>query len=310
MNASAEPIRRESTDQVRALSAVAAREFKDAGDAARAIFGLVHELIGLRLCALTRIDLAQNLLTFVEVSDRTELGVTSGIVMNADEMPCERVVRSEIGVCERDLTTSPLFARLGGPKKLGLRSYIGVPLRRSDGTVWGSLAATDTEVRGVGDSDLQTLTVLARLVAFEFECQEQRDALTAHAKTLTERLAVSEALEEERLRAVRLQTVLEAAATVSHEINNPLTVLQLRLGRLSKRCAPEDRATADDLSVALEAASEINQVTVRLRSVVHPVSTQYVAGKARMIDLAASIESQDVRSEGPPVRKPPVKSRR
>ena len=95
-------------------------------------------------------------------------------------------------------------------------------------------------------------------------------------------------LGEERLRAVRLQTVLEAAATVSHEVNNPLTVLQLRLGRLESRVLPGDEAARDDIETALEAAKEIHQVTVRLRQVVNPVSTNYLSGKERMLDLSAS----------------------
>jgi len=307
--ASIEAARVSPTDPVSALSAVAARGFTDAREAAQAIFGLVHELIGLRICVLTRVDLATNTLTVLEASDKAGFGVVSGMVMRANEMACDYVVRSNGGICERDLDLHPVFRLLPARVKLGLRSYIGVPLKRSDGTVWGTLAATDTDVRDTTDAHLQTLTVLARLAAFEFEREEQRDALAAHAKMLAERLAMTEALEEERLRAVRLQTVLEAAATVSHEINNPLTVLQLRLGRLAKRCSPEDTDTADDLEVALEAASEINQVTVRLRSVVHPVSTQYLSGKTRMLDLAASVERGEHRPELEPRRPTPILTR-
>src|SRR5690606_40078135 len=60
---------------------------------------------------------------------------------------------------------------------------------------------------------------------------------------------------------------------VSHEINNPLTVLQLRLGRLLKRCPAEDADTLDDIETSIQAADEIQNVTVTLRSVVQPVST-------------------------------------
>ena len=61
------------------------------------------------------------------------------------------------------------------------------------------------------------------------------------------------------------------------------------------RCRPGDAETADDLAVALEAAREINQVTVQLRNVVRPVSTHYLSGGTRMLDLAASIQSNDRR---------------
>jgi signal transduction histidine kinase len=162
--------------------------------------------------------------------------------------------------------------------------------------VWGTLAASDTRPLDTTDGQLRTLAFLARLVAFEFERQEQRDALAAQAKELERRLAMLVSLEEERLRAVRLKTVLEAAATVSHEVNNPLTVLQLRLGRLEKRFAASDSETLDDLEVAQQAAREIHQVTVRLRGVVNPVSTHYLSrksGRGRMLDLVASMSEVD-----------------
>jgi GAF domain-containing protein len=269
------------------------RAFEDAHEAAQAIFGLIHDLFGLRICVVSRVDLADNTLTVLEAFDGVGLGIAKGMVVPADEMPCDFIVRSACALRHSDLSDHPVFSRLPLCATLGVRSYLGVPLRRSDGTVWGTLAASDTRVHETTDAQLETLGILARLVAFEFERQEQRDALAAQARELEGRLAMVESLEEERLRAVRLQTVLEAAATVSHEVNNPLTVLQLRLGRLTKRCPAGDSETRDDLDIALEAAKEIHQVTVRLRQVVNPVSTHYLPGNGRMLDLAASMLDGD-----------------
>lgn len=268
---------------------VAMQAFEDAHHAAQAIFELIHELVGMRICVVSRIDLAANTLTVLESFDRIGLGIAPGMVLPANEMPCDYVVRSNAALRHKDLEDHPVFRRMPICAAMGIHAYIGVPLRRSDGTVWGTLAASDTRALETSDAHLQTLVVLARLVAFEFERQEQRDALAAQAKELEGRLAMQVALQEERLRAVRLKTVLEAAATVSHEVNNPLTVLQLRLGRLTKRFAMGDSDTLDDLEVAQQAADEIHQVTVRLRRVVKPVSTQYLSGKGRMLDLAASM---------------------
>jgi signal transduction histidine kinase len=287
MAASTNAMSRTDSHAVEALCAVANRGFGSVREAAQAIFGLMHELLGMRVCVLTRIDLDANVLTVIEAFDAIGLGVVSGMQLPADQMPCEFVVRSGLACREFDLDAHPAFRILPLPQKLGLRSYIGVPLRRSDGSVWGTLAAVDTEVCETTDAHVQTLVVLARLAAFEFEREEQRERLAAHAKMLSERLSVMAALEEERIRSVRLQAVLEAVATVSHEVNNPLTVLQLRLERMKKRCAPGDAEEIDDLEAALEAADEIHQVTKRLRNVVQPVSTHYL-GKTRMLDLAAS----------------------
>jgi signal transduction histidine kinase len=214
------------------------------------------------------------------------------MVLPADSMPCACIVRNAAAMREFDLDAHPAFRDLPLRVKLGLRSYIGVPLRRGDGVIWGTLAATDTTVVELTDRHLQTLTILARLAVLEFEREEQRDALAAQSKILAERLKMLETLEEERLRAARIQAVLEAAATVSHEVGNPLTVLQLRMERLAKR-VQGDPESVENLEVALEAAREINQVMVRLRSVVRPISTHYLSSHSRMLDLVASQASED-----------------
>lgn len=277
------------TNPVGALSAVAMHAFANVGEAAQAIFGLVHELTGMRICVLTKVDLEADTLTVLEAFDKTHLGIGAGLVVPLHEFPCETVARSAVPLRAVSVENHPSFRVLPAHTKLGLRTYMGVPLTRSDGTIWGTLAATDTEVRETTDTHLQVLTVLARLAVFELERDEQRAALAMKAEMLAERLAMAEALDEQRLRAVRLEAILEAAATVSHEVNNPLTVMMWRLGRLQKRYAG-DVETLSDLDVALEAAEEINQVTVRLRKVVQPVSTQYLTGKARMLDLHASTQ--------------------
>src|SRR5690606_33643195 len=141
-------------------------------------------------------DLQENELTLLECFDGAGVGIASGMVVPANEMPCDYVVRSAKALKHYDLEDHPIFSRLPFCTKLRMHSYVGVPLRRSDGTIWGTLAASDTVPRDTSDSDLELLVVLARLAAYEFERDEQREALAAHAKLLEEKLAMAEALEE------------------------------------------------------------------------------------------------------------------
>lgn len=283
---------------VHALSRVAAGAFSSVREASQAMFALVHDLVGMRICVLTRIDLATNTLTVLEASDRAGLGVVSGMTMPADDMPCECVVREAKALREYDLDAHPAFRHLPARTKLGLRSYIGVPLRRSDGTIWGTLAAADTEMHETTEAHIETLVVLARLAMFEFEREEQRQALAAHAEALAERLTMAKQLEEQRMKSVRLETLLETAVAMSHEINNPLMVLQLRLERMRKRCRMDDDEERDDVLVAVEAAAEIALVMARLRRVVRPVSTSYVSDTTRMLDLSASMDDEEMDEGG------------
>lgn len=286
------------TDAVHALSRIASGAFSSFRDVAQAIFELVHELCGMRVCVLSRIDLATNTLTVLEASDRAGLGVTSGTTLPANEMPCEFVARNAKALRVFNMDGHPAFRTLPAHTKMGLCSYIGVPLRRSDGTVWGTLAAVDTEAHETTEAHIETLVVLARLAMFEFEREEQRQALAAHAQALSERLTMAKQLEEQRMKSVRLETLLETAAAMSHEINNPLMVLQLRLERMRKRCRMDDDEERDDVLVAVEAAAEIALVMARLRRVVRPVSTSYVSDTTRMLDLSASLDDEEMDEGG------------
>jgi DNA-binding winged helix-turn-helix (wHTH) protein len=167
---------RTAPSAVPAIAALATQGFRDAHEAAQAIFGLIHKLLGLRICVLTRIDLEANTLTVLEAYDGAGLGVASGLSLPADTMPCACVVRNSAALREFDLDAHPAFRCLPARTKLGLRAYIGVPLRRSDGTIWGTLAATDTIALELTERHVDALTVLARLAALEFERDEQRRA--------------------------------------------------------------------------------------------------------------------------------------
>ena len=112
--------------------------YRSAREAARDILELIHDIVGLRICVLSHIDLETNTLTVLEASDRAGLGVESGQILPADAMPCACVARTEATLREYDLDAVEPFRRLPACTKMGLRSYIGVPLRRSNGSIWGT----------------------------------------------------------------------------------------------------------------------------------------------------------------------------
>lgn len=55
-----------------------------------------------------------------------------------------------------------------------LRSYLGVPLRASNGMAFGALCAIDTEPRGFDDDEVAEVTALAQLVTDSLELRQQQ----------------------------------------------------------------------------------------------------------------------------------------
>lgn len=265
------------------------RGVSDAREAIRALLGLARSATGLRVGILVRVDITTRSVVIIDAFDETDGDIARSLSLHANALGFGHLAYKGESICEGDISRHPVLRKILLFSELDVRSYIGVPVKTNNGGVWGTLAVMDTRKRELSKNELDAMMTVAKLIAFEIEREERLAALRAQTQLLTHRIAAAQAADEEHLRAVRLQTVLEAAATVSHEVNNPLAVLQLRINRLAKRAT--DAETADDLAAMSEAANEINQVTVRLRSVVRPVSTRYVSGKATMLDLAASVEA-------------------
>lgn len=93
--------------------------------------------------------------------------------------------------------------------ELGLRFYVGIPLRTSEGHNLGTLNIIDVEPREVTDEELEVLDDLAAIVVDELE-------LRLAAKERVEAQAVSE--------AARFRDAILAG--VSHEMRTPMAVLR------------------------------------------------------------------------------------
>ncbi len=159
------------------LSDLATRGFADAAEAAAEILRLVTLLFGTRTGYIARIDPDAGSSTIVaarsepggcDVSpgDRHELGNTfcSAVADPAgpDTLAIEDVRRDAVWASSLPARALP---------EVG--SYVSVAIRRSDGTLAGTLCAVDPEPRRFGPGRLATMRVLARLYATVLERDEE-----------------------------------------------------------------------------------------------------------------------------------------
>lgn len=104
------------------------------------------------------------------------------------------------------------FVNHPGLTKLGIESYVAVPLKRRDGSTFGTLCALDPLPADLAPADLETFVLLADLIAFEMEVDEENRR--------------REAVEEER------RFFVEA---VAHDVKNPLQVIKAQAQLLRRR---------------------------------------------------------------------------
>jgi signal transduction histidine kinase len=123
----------------------------------------------------------------------------------------------------------------------GIENYIAVPLIRRDGRYFGVLCALDIqhEPANLSENSLATFKLLAQLIAFELEAEDEKQAREAEIDTLNDIIAIA-----------------------AHDLRQPLTALQLR-AHLAARWARRDgvskelKTMLDSLVVDVRRASAL-----------------------------------------------------
>lgn len=106
----------------------------------------------------------------------------------------------------------PRFHDHPGLHRYGIESYIAVPLNRRDGSYFGTLCALDPIPAKLGEEDFAILDLLAQLISFELEADEQQRAREADMRALEDFIAIA-----------------------AHDLRQPLTALYGRAQLLARR---------------------------------------------------------------------------
>jgi len=114
----------------------------------------------------------------------------------------------------------------------GIESYLAVPLHRRDGSYFGTLCTLDPAPTSLDEDAAAIFTLLADLIAFELEADEQQ-----------------------RQQAAQIRALEDVIAIAGHDLRQPLTILLGRLQLLARAArraplAPEDLGTRVDALTA------------------------------------------------------------
>jgi signal transduction histidine kinase len=123
----------------------------------------------------------------------------------------------------RQASADPRFRDHAALHVHGIESYIAVPLRRVDGSHFGTLCALDPLPADLHDADLEVFTLLAELVAYVMEEEDRR-----------------------RQREAEMRALEDFTAIAAHDLRQPLTLLYGRAQMLARQAragaAPETLA--------------------------------------------------------------------
>ena len=191
----------EARQRLAALAAYAAAPFASLDDAINAMLELLSDLVGISLTMIHRLE-GDNLVVS-HACDRIGLGLTLPVTVPRASTFCDSVLASLSPLVIKDADLHDQWRSLPGKVAVGTRSYASVPIVLGNGRVFGTLCAHDRRVLDLGDSELDAMRILARLIAFEIERDEglQRESATAahlarHNQDLSDALHQLDALRE------------------------------------------------------------------------------------------------------------------
>ncbi len=171
-----------------------ARSFSSAQEAMGEVLALLSSRLRMESVFVSRIDTDSS--TFEIVAERgMPPGYGVGYHCPLGDTYCGLAVSSTQPTLVPDSRTDPAFASLPVTRAMDIGSYVGVPLRLSDGQLYGTLCALDPRARELGDREAEFIVVLGRLLAWQLEqaqlrggLLEEAAAIAQEARTLIEEL--------------------------------------------------------------------------------------------------------------------------
>jgi signal transduction histidine kinase/CheY-like chemotaxis protein len=134
-----------------------------------------------------------------------------------DHSMCVTVVETRDVLAVEDTIADPVWRNHPAVVNIGVRSYLGFPIRSSEGHVLGSFCVIDTKPRHWNDSELETMYDLSRVL-------ESKMRLRAE---ITKRNEVALRLNETNLKLTEYsENVKQMMTTVAHEIRTAFSSLR------------------------------------------------------------------------------------
>ncbi len=130
---------------------------------------------------------------------------------------------------------------------LGIESYIAVPLLRRDGSYFGTLCALDTVPADLNEQHLEIFNLIAGLIAFELEADEQRRRQERELDHAREAAALRERF----------------IGILGHELRTPLVTIK-GLSQLMLRRSELSERSRSDISRIVTSTDQMNRLVTDL----------------------------------------------
>lgn len=162
---------------------------------------------------------------------------------------CDHTIRQpEVFIVEDTLKDERFVANQFVANDPHLRFYAGAPLIDNEGFALGTLCVMDYKPRQLSPGQVSALKALARQVMNLIQLNQSQSKLNENFRTM--------------LQSGRLASLGEIASGVAHEVNNPLSVIEHAIEKMSRT----KKYDANAIAVIRTASSRLNKIISGLRS--------------------------------------------
>src|SRR5918995_6608388 len=132
-----------------------------------------REVLGMELAYLAEVSETELVLREIDGDTREYGAVRPGFALPREYSWCHSMVAGDAPQLVPDAAASSQAREHPFVVATGIRAYAGVPVRRADGTIYGSLCCLSRSPQPqLGERDLRYLDVLARMVAERLDAAE------------------------------------------------------------------------------------------------------------------------------------------
>lgn len=188
---------------------------------------------------------------------------------------------------------SVLIPNLRGENREEFRSFGSIPLVSGD-TLIGVMNFGHREPNALTERDIQFLEIVAGQFAhvierdrFEHELMRKNEALVKARDEIRKQ-------QEQIIEMEKYQVLAQVAASINHEINNPLTTIMGNVDLILITTPNLDPGLRKKLTTVLAEARRIADITKKIRNIKRIVIEDYLSRTGeKMLDLNSSSDSSD-----------------
>jgi K+-sensing histidine kinase KdpD len=178
-------------------------------------------------------------------------------------------------------------------RKEGFRSFISTPLVSADNLV-GVLNLGKEQANYFNESHLQFLEIISSQLAITIERAKFETELINKNNDLEEAHLEIEKQQEKIIELERTQVLAQIAASLNHEINNPLTTVIGNIELLLLKKTGMDDIVEQKLIVIKKESERIRDIVEKFRDIKKVVTKDYLKKYGeKMIDIYSSVELSD-----------------